>query len=68
MDKILLHEYVIPAKGVKRKIVYHFSDTHLTEYDELSSAEETEKAKKAIREMGGEIEEIKEDLIQSYIF
>ena len=46
MDKILLHEYLIPAKGVKRKIVYHFSDTHLTEYDEFSSAEETEKAKK----------------------
>ncbi|MBP3388203.1 MAG: metallophosphoesterase [Clostridia bacterium] len=47
MDKILLHEYRIPVKGVKRKTIYHFSDTHLAEYDSLSPEKEIEAAKKA---------------------
>lgn len=46
MAEVLVHEHIIPVKGVKRKIVYHFSDSHLTEYDEFSDAAETEKAKK----------------------
>lgn len=46
MEKILLHRYVIPFKGIQKKTVYHFSDSHLTEYDELSSEAETERAKK----------------------
>ncbi len=46
MENILLHEYNLPFKGIKKKIIYHFSDTHLTEYDALSSPEEAEKAKK----------------------
>lgn len=46
MENILIHEYIIPFKGIGKKIIYHFSDSHLTEYDELSDAAETEKAKK----------------------
>ncbi len=46
MDKILLHQHILPLKGVKKKIIYHFSDSHLTEYDTLSDENETEKAKK----------------------
>lgn len=46
MDKILLHKTVLPVKGVKKKIIYHFSDSHLTVYDMLSDEAETEKAKK----------------------
>lgn len=46
MEKILLHTYVLPIKGVKKKTVYHFSDSHLTEHDGLSDEKETERAKK----------------------
>lgn len=27
---ILIHSFRIPAKNVKKKIIYHFSDVHLT--------------------------------------
>lgn len=47
MDNILLHEYQIKLEGVKKKTIYHFSDTHLTEYDSLSTEAEIEAAKKA---------------------
>lgn len=46
MAEILVHEHIIPFKGVKKKIIYHFSDSHLTEFDEFSDQTETEKAKK----------------------
>ncbi|MBR6563311.1 MAG: metallophosphoesterase [Clostridia bacterium] len=46
MEKATIHEYVIPFKDIERKIIYHFSDSHLTEYDSLSSDEEIAKAKK----------------------
>ena len=46
MKNILLHEYRIPIKGVKKKVIYHFSDTHLTEYDALSTEEEILQAQK----------------------
>jgi len=39
-DSILIHSYKIPVKGVKKKIIYHFSDTHITEYDALSDENE----------------------------
>ena len=42
---MLIHNYTIPANGIKKKIIYHFSDVHLTEYDDLSDEEETLKAK-----------------------
>ena len=44
MDSIILHKFNIPVKGVKKKIIYHFSDTHLTEYDSLSDTAEKERA------------------------
>lgn len=46
MAEILVHEHIIPIKGVKKKTVYHFSDSHLTEFDEFSDQAETEKAQK----------------------
>lgn len=46
MENILIHENVIPFEGIKKKTIYHFSDSHLTEYDELSDEAEAEKAKK----------------------
>lgn len=46
MENILLHEHIIPFKGIKKKVIYHFSDSHLTEYDEISDEAEAEKAKK----------------------
>jgi len=37
MSKVLIHDYRIHVKGVKRKIIYQFSDVHLNLADELSS-------------------------------
>jgi len=45
MESILVHTYEIPVKGVKKKILYHFSDLHLTQYDEMSDKAEIEEAK-----------------------
>lgn len=44
MERIQLHEFRIPIKSVKKKVIYHFSDSHLTEYDEFSDISEKEKA------------------------
>ena len=44
---MLIHNYTIPVKGIKKKIIYHFSDIHLTEYDSLSDEAETVKAKES---------------------
>lgn len=46
MDKVILKEFVIPFKGISKKTIYHFSDSHLTEFDDLSDANEVEHAKK----------------------
>ena len=37
---ILIHNYKIKVKGIKKKILYHFSDLHLTEYDSFSDERE----------------------------
>ena len=47
MNGMLIHNYTIPVKGIKKKIIYHFSDIHLTEYDDLSDEAETVKAKES---------------------
>lgn len=47
MKTISLTEYFIPFKGVKKKVIYHFSDSHLTEHDAISDESEREKAIKA---------------------
>ncbi len=45
MENVLIHTYEIPIKRVRKKIIYHFSDLHLTQYDELSDKTEVENAK-----------------------
>ena len=42
-----LHEFTIPCPGVKRKIIYHFSDLHLAVVDPAASPEEQAAAQKA---------------------
>lgn len=37
---ISVHNYQIAVKGIKKKVIYHFSDVHLTEYDEASDENE----------------------------
>lgn len=48
MSKALVHNYVIPIKGVKRKIIYQFSDLHINLADELSSESEKQTVAKNI--------------------
>ncbi len=45
MKDLLVHEYRIKANNISKKIIYHFSDCHLTEWDSLSDTAEIEKAK-----------------------
>ncbi|MBO4216474.1 MAG: metallophosphoesterase [Clostridia bacterium] len=40
----MTEEIIIPYKGIKKKTVYHISDSHLTEYDEYSDEAEKQKA------------------------
>ncbi|MBQ7088495.1 MAG: metallophosphoesterase [Clostridia bacterium] len=44
MDTLTITRYDIPVKGVKKKTVCHFSDVHLTAYDDLSTPEERARA------------------------
>ncbi len=44
MATLLIHTYRIVVRNVKRKKIYQFSDTHLTEWDAWSSEEEKQKA------------------------
>ena len=44
MDTLTISRYDIPVKGVAKKTICHFSDVHLTAYDELSTPEEREEA------------------------
>ena len=46
-NSILIHSYKIPFKGIRRKVIWHFSDIHLSEYDALSTPEEVLRAKEA---------------------
>ena len=41
---ILIHSFRIPVPGVQKKVIYHFSDIHLTLWDSLSDPEEIQKA------------------------
>lgn len=45
MENLLIHEYKIKCDKISKKILYHFSDCHLTEWDDLSDTAEIEKAK-----------------------
>ncbi len=44
MEKYRLQEFVIPVKNVEKKVIYHFSDSHFTEWDNDSSEAEREEA------------------------
>ena len=44
MSNIILHEYRIRIPGVSPKVLYHFSDVHLSLSDALSTPEECAKA------------------------
>ena len=46
MDTLTIARYDIPVKGVAKKTICHFSDVHLTAYDDLSTPEEKERALK----------------------
>ena len=43
----LIHDYKVPFPGIRKKVVWHFSDIHLSEYDALSTEEEILRAKEA---------------------
>ena len=40
MSNIILHEYRIPVPGMRRRIIYQFSDVHLSFADQLSTPAE----------------------------
>lgn len=44
METLTVERFEIPVPGVAKKTICHFSDVHLTAYDELSTPEEKEKA------------------------
>lgn len=44
---ILIHDHKIPTPGIRKKVIWHFSDIHLSEYDALSTEEEVRQAKEA---------------------
>lgn len=44
MDQLIIHEYHLKVKGVKRKILYQFSDLHLCLADETSTPHDRERA------------------------
>lgn len=46
-DGIVLHEIKLPVPGVKKKVLYQFSDVHLALHDDLSTPEEIRKAEES---------------------
>ena len=50
---LYLHEFTIPYAGVKRKVIYHFSDCHLAVADADSTPDEVAAVNKANEGMGG---------------
>lgn len=44
---IVLHNFTIPAPGVPKTVIYHFSDVHLTTHDSLSDDAERAKSMEA---------------------
>lgn len=46
-EGILVHNFKIPIPGVRKKILWHFSDVHLALHDALSSPAEAERAEKS---------------------
>ena len=50
MDKLLVNNHIIKVSGVRKKIIYHFSDTHLSLQDELSEKVDALKAESLAKE------------------
>ena len=46
-NSVLIHDYKIPVPGIRKKVIWHFSDIHLSEYDALSTPEEILRAKES---------------------
>lgn len=44
---VLIHDYKIPVPGIRKKVIWHFSDIHLSVYDALSTEEEVRRAKES---------------------
>lgn len=44
---LVVHNYKIPSKGIRKKVICHFSDVHLSVQDPLSTPEEAQKARNA---------------------
>ena len=44
LDEMIIHNHKIKVKGIKKKVIYHFSDLHLSEFDELSDENEKQMA------------------------
>jgi hypothetical protein len=53
MSKLLIHDYKLPIKSVKKKIIYQFSDVHLNLSDELSSEEEKQETESRVKNWHG---------------
>ena len=45
---IVVRSYRIPVPGIRKKILYHFSDCHLSVYDGLCTPEERQRAEQGI--------------------
>lgn len=43
-EGMVVHNHRISAPGIRKKVIYHFSDVHLSVQDSLSTPEETQKA------------------------
>ncbi len=43
-SNVLVNEFTIAREDIKKKIIYHFSDVHLAEFDETSSESEKKRA------------------------
>ena len=50
MNELIIKEYKIKTENISPKTIYHFSDCHLTLWDEFSDEAEIEKAKKQTEE------------------
>ena len=50
---ILIRSFRIPIPGVQKKVIYHFSDIHLTLWDSLSDPEEIRKANEGVEGWNG---------------
>jgi len=46
-EGMVIHSHKIPIRGIRKKVIYHFSDVHLSVQDSLSATEENQQAQAA---------------------